>query len=131
MKIAVVGATGLLGAPLVEALESQGHEVARLHRSSPTRPVDLVSGEGLAAALAGVEVVVNAANAAPRHAEAVLVEGTRRLLAASDAHHVCVSIVGIDAVAPFSRYHRAKLAQELLVIASGRPYSIIRATPVP
>jgi uncharacterized protein YbjT (DUF2867 family) len=128
MKIAVVGATGRLGTPLVAALESHGHEVVCLHRSSRTHPVDLVSGAGLTAALAGVEVVVNAANAGPRHPEAVLVEGTRRLLAASDAHHVCVSIVGIDTVAPESAYLRAKLAQERAVSTSGRPYSILRAT---
>jgi uncharacterized protein YbjT (DUF2867 family) len=128
MRIAVVGATGRVGAPVVEALERQGHDVVALHRGSATHPVDLVSGEGLAAALAGVEVVVNAANGSLRNPAPVLVEGTRRLLAASDAHHVCVSIVGLDAVAPHSAYYRAKLAQEQLVSASGRPYSIVRAT---
>jgi uncharacterized protein YbjT (DUF2867 family) len=128
MRVAVVGASGRVGAPVVEALERQGHDVVALHRSSATHPVDLISDDGLAAALAGVEVVVNAANAPLRNPVPVLVEGTRRLLAASDAHHVCVSIVGLDAVAPLHRYYRAKLAQEQLVIASGRPYSIVRST---
>jgi uncharacterized protein YbjT (DUF2867 family) len=128
MRIAVVGATGRVGAPLVEILTGRGHDVVALHRRSPTHPVDLVTGRGLSAALDGVEVVVNAANGPLRAPAPVLVGGTRRLLAASDAHHVCVSIVGLDAVAPHSAYYRAKLAQEQLVIASGRPYSIVRST---
>jgi uncharacterized protein YbjT (DUF2867 family) len=128
MRVAVVGATGRVGAPIVAALERQGHDVLAMHRGSATHPVDLVTGDGLAAALAGVEVVVNAADGPWRNPAPVLVEGTRRLLAASDAHHVCVSIVGLDALAPLHRYYQSKLAQEQLVIASGRPYSIVRCT---
>ena len=129
MRIAVVGASGLVGAPLAELLEAQGHEVRRLHRHSASFPVDLSTGAGLERALAGVEVIVNAANAPlVRTPTPVLIEGTRRLLELSDAHHVCVSIVGIEALAGLSRYYRAKLEQEALISRSGRPYSIVRCT---
>ncbi len=129
MRIAVVGASGLIGAPLCELLESRGHEVRRLHRGSATHPVDLSTGAGLESALAGVDVVVNAANQPPpRRPGPVLVEGTRRLLTASRAHHVLVSIVGIDTLGPLNGYYRAKLEQEQLVRESGQPFSIVRST---
>jgi uncharacterized protein YbjT (DUF2867 family) len=129
MRIAVVGASGLIGAPLTELLEGQGHEVRRLHRRSATHPVELSTGEGLESALADVDVIVNAANqAAPRRRGPVMITGTQRLLAASGAHHVLVSIVGTEKLAPLNGYYRAKLVQERLVKASGRPFSIVRST---
>ena len=57
-KIAVTGATGRLGRPLVELLEADGHDVVPISRS---HGVDVITGEGLADALAGVEVIVDAA----------------------------------------------------------------------
>lgn len=132
MRIAVVGATGTAGAPIADALESAGHEVRRLSRSSPAHPVDLRTGAGLAAALEGCECVVDASNAMGRGkaARAVLVDGNRSLLAAEEAagvrHHVCVSIVGIERV-PMS-YYRVKLEQEAVVREGGVPWSIVRST---
>jgi uncharacterized protein YbjT (DUF2867 family) len=129
MRVAVLGASGRLGTPLAELLEGQGHEVRRLHRHAAEFPVDLSTGAGLESALAGVEVIVNAANEPPpARPGPVLVEGTRRLLAASAAHHVCVSIVGTDRLAPHNAYYGAKLEQEQAVITSGRPYTIVRCT---
>jgi uncharacterized protein YbjT (DUF2867 family) len=129
MRVAVVGASGRVGALIAEVLEVQGHEVRALHRHSAAYPVDLVTGAGLTQALAGVEVVIHAANPSGlRRPGPVLVEGTRRLLEAGDAHHVCVSIVGCDRLAPVNRYYRAKFAQEQLVAASERPFSIVRST---
>ena len=49
-KIAVAGATGRVGRHLVDILEAQGHEVAAISRS---RGVDVITGEGLAEAVAG------------------------------------------------------------------------------
>ncbi|HXS46768.1 MAG TPA: NAD(P)H-binding protein, partial [Solirubrobacterales bacterium] len=110
MKVAVVGGTGVLGASLVAELAARGDDVLALSRTpgaalpagATHRRVDLTSGEGLAEALAGVEVVVDAANSTPRDAGPVLVEGTVRLLRASGAagvrHHIGVSIVGCDRV---------------------------------
>ena len=57
-KIAVTGATGRLGSPLVGILEGQGHEVVPIARSEG---VDVITGEGLAEALDGVDAIVDAA----------------------------------------------------------------------
>jgi uncharacterized protein YbjT (DUF2867 family) len=131
MKIAIVGATGSLGAPLADLLEAQGHEVRRLSRRSETYPVDLSTGEGLEAALDDVDVVVNAANTPPvppQSALAVLVDGTRRLREATFAHHVCISIVGVDELAPHVGFYQAKVEQERTVKETPGTYTIVRAT---
>ncbi|MDQ3103543.1 MAG: NAD(P)H-binding protein [Actinomycetota bacterium] len=132
MRIAVVGATGTAGRPLVAQLERGGHEVLPLSRSSATHPIDLLTGAGLDAALEGVEAVIDASNAGPKAADAraLLVEGNRRLLAAESragvGHHVCLSIVGIDGF-PLG-YYRVKVEQEEVVRAGDVPWSIVRAT---
>jgi uncharacterized protein YbjT (DUF2867 family) len=101
-----------------------------LSRSAPKYPVDLLTGAGLGPALESCDAVVDASNNAGRKAAAVLVEGTRRLLAAEQAagvsHHVCVSIVGCDQV-PMG-YYRVKTNQENLVAQGPVPWTIIRAT---
>ena len=58
MKIAVAGATGRVGSQTVDILRAQGHEVVEMSRSTG---VDLITGEGLADALRGVESIVDAA----------------------------------------------------------------------
>jgi uncharacterized protein YbjT (DUF2867 family) len=129
MRIAIAGGTGTLGRYVTEQLRARGHEVRVLSRSSRQHRVDLTTGEGLDAALAGCDVVVDASNS-NRKAASVLVEGSRRLLAAEQAagvgHHVCVSIVGCDRV-PLG-YYRVKVAQERVVEAGPVPWSIVRAT---
>jgi uncharacterized protein YbjT (DUF2867 family) len=126
MRIAIVGGNGSVGAEAARELERRGHEVRVLSRRSPRHPVDLRDGSGLAAALDGVEVVVDAANGDRK----VLVDGTARLLRAAAAagvkHHVGVSIVGVDRVG--GRYYAAKLAQEQAIRESGVPWTIVRAT---
>ncbi len=100
-----------------------------MSRSCASCRVDVTSGDGLARALAGVDVVINATNGpASGKAARVLLDGTKRLLEATSAHHVCVSIVGIDELAPFNSYYRVKVAQEAAVRESGRPFTIVRAT---
>lgn len=137
--IAVVGGTGTLGAPVVVELVARGADVRVLSRSATNVPagaahhrVDLTSGDGLAAALAGVDAVVDSANST-KGAEAVLVAGTKRLLEAEAAaavdHHLAISIIGIDRV-PMS-YYRVKLAQEEAVEAGPVPFSILRASQFP
>jgi uncharacterized protein YbjT (DUF2867 family) len=92
--------------------------------------VDLTTGEGLAAALEGVETVVDAVNSAPKRAASVLVEGGRRLSAAERAagvrHHVAISIVGCDRV-PLG-YYKVKVAQEQAIAEGEVPWSLLRAT---
>lgn len=132
MRIAVVGATGTAGRPIAAELERRGHEVRRLSRGSETHPVDLLTGEGLDAALSGCHAVVDASNAvgSKKVATALLVEGGQRLLAAEAragvSHHVCLSIVGIERV-PIG-YYEVKLEQERVVREGGVPWSILRAT---
>jgi uncharacterized protein YbjT (DUF2867 family) len=138
MRVAVVGGTGTLGAPIVERLVGRGDEVLVLSRGEATssipsgashRKVDLATGAGLAAALAGVDAVIDASNS-QKQAGPVLVEGTQRLLEVGDAagvaHHLTISIVGCDRV-PIA-YYRAKAEQEAALEAGAVPWSLLRAT---
>jgi uncharacterized protein YbjT (DUF2867 family) len=140
MRVAVVGGTGTLGAAVVAELERRGHQAVALSRRPPTggrgahERVDLATGEGLETALKGMDAVVDASNAnrSRRAMQAVLLDGTRRLLHAESAagigHHVLISIVGIEDV-PIG-YYRVKLEQERLVAGSEVPTSVLRATQV-
>jgi uncharacterized protein YbjT (DUF2867 family) len=131
MKIVVIGGTGLIGSKLVKLLRERCQEVLA---ASPNSGVNTLTGEGLAAALAGAQVVVDVSNS-PSFEDAAVLEffrvSTGNLLAAEAAagvrHHVALSIVGADRV-PQSGYLRAKLAQENLIGASDIPYSILRST---
>jgi uncharacterized protein YbjT (DUF2867 family) len=95
--------------------------------------VNAVTGEGLAAALAGADVVVDVANAPSWEPAAVLdffQRSSKNLIAAEAAavkHHVALSIVGTER-SPDNSYFRAKLAQETIIKSSPIPYSIVRAT---
>ena len=130
MRIAIAGGTGTLRRPVADALRSRGHEVRVLSRRGPEYRVDVTTGEGLAEALEGVDVVVDATNDSSKHAADTLVEGSRRLLAAEEVagvgHHVCVSIVGCELVP--ARYFRIKAEQERVVEEGPQPWSIVRAT---
>ncbi|HKG86165.1 MAG TPA: hypothetical protein VKB16_23940 [Beijerinckiaceae bacterium] len=56
MKIVVIGGSGLIGSKLVSLLRTRGHQVVA---ASPDTGVNTLTGEGLAAALAGAQVVVD------------------------------------------------------------------------
>src|SRR5436189_3655516 len=131
MKIVVIGGTGLIGTKVVKNLRDKGHEVVA---ASPSTGINSVTGEGLAQALAGAQVVVDVANAPSWEDDAVLVffeTSGRNLLAAEAAagvgHHVALSVVGTDRLLA-SGYFRAKMAQENLIKTSPIPYTIVRAT---
>lgn len=131
MKIVVIGGTGLIGGKVVTNLRQKGHEVVA---ASPNTGVNTITGEGLAEALAGAQVVIDVANSPSFEDEAVMAFFTtsgRNLLAAeADAgvrHHIALSVVGTDRL-PQSGYLRAKVAQEDLIKASGIPYTIVRST---
>ncbi|MFE3195100.1 SDR family oxidoreductase [Nocardia sp. NPDC059240] len=138
MQVAVVGGTGALGVPVVRELVARGHTVRVLSRTAPADPVpgtthhavDLASGAGLDAALAGVHTVVDAVSHRGLRSAPVMVEGVRTLLAAEQraqvGHHVEISIVGCEQV-PFS-YYRTKVAQERVVTAGPVPWTLLRAT---
>jgi uncharacterized protein YbjT (DUF2867 family) len=131
MKIVVIGGTGLIGTKLVHNLRERGHEVLA---ASPSSGVNTVTGEGLAQALAGAQVVVDVSNAPSWEDNAVLAffETSGRNLLAAEAtagvrHHVALSVVGTDRLLA-SGYFCAKMAQENLIKASSIPYTIVRAT---
>ncbi|WP_253775760.1 SDR family oxidoreductase [Goodfellowiella coeruleoviolacea] len=131
MRIAVAGATGNIGALTVTALERHGHEVVRISRSLG---VDLMTGAGLAAALRGVETVVDVTNgpaADPAETVTYFRAATQNLLAAEKRanvrHHVLLSIVGIDRVAGNAHY-AGKREQERLVATGPVPWTIVPAT---
>jgi uncharacterized protein YbjT (DUF2867 family) len=131
MKIVVIGGSGLIGKKLVNKLRQQGHEVVA---ASPSSGVNTLTGEGLAEALTGAQVVIDVANSPSFEDKAVLEffeTGGRNLLAAEAAagveHHIALSVVGTDRLLA-SGYFRAKMAQENLIKASTVPYTIVRAT---
>jgi nucleoside-diphosphate-sugar epimerase len=66
MTVAIVGGTGTLGRRVAAELEARGHKVRVISRHAPEYRVDLATGEGLAPALAGCDVVVDASNSAAR-----------------------------------------------------------------
>ena len=130
MKIVVIGGTGLIGSKTVAILHQGGHEVVA---ASPQSGVNTITGEGLKEVMVGTQVVIDLANSPSFEDKAVLEffeTSGRNLLAAEAAagvgHHVALSIVAIDRTD--NGYFRAKVAQEKLIVASGIPYTIIRAT---
>ena len=131
MKITVIGASGLIGTKLVDLLTAEGHEVVAASRSSG---VDVLTGEGLADALAGSAALVDVTNSPSFEDDPVMeffTKATTNVVAAAKeagvGHYVVLSIVGVDGL-PESGYMRAKVAQEKVLIDSGLPYSIVRAT---
>jgi uncharacterized protein YbjT (DUF2867 family) len=128
-KIAVAGATGRVGHHVVDVLTEQGHEVVPMSR---THGVDVITGEGLAAALAGVESVIDTATgpspeqkaateffttAARNLQEAGQQTGVQRL--------VVVSIIGTDQFT--AGYGAAKQAHEQAMQAGPIPVEVLRA----
>src|ERR1700753_293671 len=132
MKIVVIGGRGLIGSKVANKLCAQGHDVIAASRRSG---VDSLTGEGLADAVAGADVLVDVADSPLFDDEPVMhffTTATKNLLAAEQEagvkHHVALSVVGAQ-IMPDSGYNTAKAAQENLIKDSGRPYSIVRATP--
>lgn len=131
MKFVVIGGTGLIGSKVVARLRDQGHEAIA---AAPSTGVDILSGEGLDAAMAGTDVVIDLANSPSFEDAAVLDFFTRAghnvLGAEAKAgvrHHVALSVVGTEKLAE-SGYFRGKIAQEQLIRDSGVPYTIIHST---
>jgi uncharacterized protein YbjT (DUF2867 family) len=131
MRIAVIGATGHIGALTVTALERDGHETVRVSRSLG---IDVRSGDGLDAALDGADAVIDTTNTTATDEAEVLdffATITTNLLAAEQragvGHHVLLSIVGVAKVSGNPHY-AGKVAQEKLVVDGPVPWSIVAAT---
>jgi uncharacterized protein YbjT (DUF2867 family) len=128
-RIAVAGATGRVGRHVVEALEDEGHEVVSISRS---QGVDVISGEGLAEALAGVDVIVDTATGPSPEEDAAtefFTTAVRNLHSygerAGVERLVVVSIIGADRFA--GGYGAAKVAHERAALEGPIPAVILRA----
>jgi uncharacterized protein YbjT (DUF2867 family) len=128
-KTAVAGATGRVGQHAVNVLENAGHDVVPMSRSSG---VDVITGEGLAEALTGVDAVIDAAGGAgPDQEEATefFTTSARNLQAAGERagvqRIVVVSIIGTDRFT--SGYGVAKVAHEQAMLAGPIPAHVLRA----
>jgi len=133
-RILVAGGTGALGSDLVARLKNSDYQVRVLSRQPAPADTsiewaqgDTITGEGLDAALAGVDVVANCTGN-PRDAYQTDVLGVKRLAEMSKSakipHFFHISIVGIEHFdVPF---YRNKVEAETAIINSGAPYSILR-----
>jgi uncharacterized protein YbjT (DUF2867 family) len=131
MKILVIGGTGLIGSKTVERLRRKGHDVVA---ASPSSGVNTITGEGVAEAVAGAEVVIDLANSPSLEEKAAVAffeTAGRNLLAAEAAagvkHHVALSVVGTERLGA-NGYFRGKMVQEQSIRASGLPYTIVHST---
>jgi uncharacterized protein YbjT (DUF2867 family) len=142
VRILVAGGTGTAGRPTVAELVRRGHEVRVLSRRGGDAGVpgataltgDAMTGEGVTAALRGVDVVVDCLNVMDvRRTQAArfFVSTTRRLLVAGGAagvgHHVLLSVVGIGPNLGYG-YYDAKFLQEQAAAAGPVPSTVLRST---
>jgi uncharacterized protein YbjT (DUF2867 family) len=130
-KIVVIGGTGLIGSKAVALLRDAGHDV---FAASASTGVDLMTGEGLAAALEGAHAVIDVSNIASFDAAEVRTffqtAGLNLFNAEKKAgvkHHVTLSIVGADGLAT-NPYMAGKIVQEKITAETGIPYTLVRAT---
>jgi uncharacterized protein YbjT (DUF2867 family) len=124
-RIAVVGASGRAGHHAVDLLTERGHEVVPVSR---THGVDVITGEGLAEALAGVDAIIDVATGpSPEEQPATefFLTSARHLQAAGAPLIVVASIIGVDR----SRggYGAAKRAHERALLDGPSPVRILRA----
>ena len=138
-RVLVTGGTGVLGSALAKRMRAAGYTVRSMSRrpapdsllaGSEWAQADLETGSGLAAAVAGAELIVHAASSPFQRSYQVDVAGTQQLVdrarEAGCAHLLYVSIVGIEHL-PFE-YYRHKLAAEQIIARGALPWSIVRAT---
>ncbi len=128
-KIAVAGATGRVGRHVVDVLEAGGHDVVAMSRSSG---VDVVTGEGLGEALAGVDCVIDVATGASpdeRAATEFFTAAARNLHEVGERagvrRMVVVSIIGCDRFT--AGYGAAKVAHERAMLSGPIPARVLRA----
>jgi uncharacterized protein YbjT (DUF2867 family) len=129
MKVAVAGATGRVGRHVVDVLKAGGHDVVAISRSSG---VDIITGKGLAEALAGVECVIDAASGPSpdqKSATEFFTTASRNLqqtgAQAGVKRMIVVSIIGIDRFT--GGYAAAKVVHENAMGSGPIPVRILRA----
>ena len=140
--ILVTGGTGTLGRHVVRRLRDVGNNVRVLSRRSHEAEDgiqfmsgDLATGEGIEAAVDGIETIVHLAGSAKGDEDKA-----RNLVRAASSqtrlpHLVYISVVGADRIPMVSRVDRAmfgyfesKRAAERMVEDSGLPWTTLRAT---
>ena len=134
MRIAIAGATGLIGSQLTDLARKEGHQVVEISRESG---IDLLSADrtALEAALAGCEAVVDVTSTRGLLSDQETLDfftGVARTLgeaatAAGVRRTVTLSIVGIEK-SPDYGYYVAKLAQERVARDTGPGALMLRAT---
>ena len=131
MRIAVAGATGLIGRQLTALARAEGHEVVEIARETG---FDLLDGAGLDDALTGAEVVVDVTQgpSIDEHQATAFFETVARNLGAAArkagvGRTVVLSIVGTD-LSPDYGYYVAKLAQENAHRAGSPGTVVLRST---
>jgi uncharacterized protein YbjT (DUF2867 family) len=130
MRIAVAGGTGLVGTHVTAAARAAANEVVLLTRGEG---VDLTTGVGLDAALAGADAVIDTVNVGSLDPEksaafftATATNLTEAAARAGVGHVVLLSIVGVDRNP--NGYYAGKIAQERVYERSSAPWTILRAT---
>lgn len=128
MRIAIAGATGLIGTQLTALARKEGHEVVEIARETG---FDLLAPDGLEEALAGADTVVDV-TAVPLDRALELFPAIARNVgtaasAAGVRRTVVLSIVGVDR-SPDYGYYVAKLAQEDAYRATAPGVVVLRAT---
>lgn len=139
--ILVTGGTGTLGGFVVPRLRDAGHEVRVLSRQRHDGgdgvefvTGDLTTGEGIDAAVEGIETIVHLAGSAEGDEDK-----TRNLVRAASQdgaqHLVYISVVGAEGIPVDSAvdrtmfgYFASKRAAEKVVADSGLPWTTLRAT---
>src|SRR5918996_3628895 len=128
-KIAVAGATGRVGRHTVDVLEEAGHDVVPMSRSTG---VDVVTGEGLSEALAGVDSIVDAASWPSNEQEPAtefFIASSRNLQEEGERagvqRIVVVSIIGADRFT--TGYIASKVPHERAMQSGPIPVRILRA----
>ncbi|MEU0493098.1 NAD(P)H-binding protein [Nocardiopsis sp. NPDC006139] len=126
---AVAGATGRLGRHVVDVLTERGHRVVPMSRATG---VDIITGEGLAEALAGVDAVIDVASwhASDQEAATEFFRTSARRLheygrKAGVARITAASIIGVDRAT--AGFLAAKKVHEELLLSGPLPVRILRA----
>ncbi|GAA5122276.1 SDR family oxidoreductase [Alloalcanivorax gelatiniphagus] len=139
MRIAVIGATGLVGSAFVKAAEAEGHKIVALSKDTG---FDVLDRAGCVQALQSVDAVVDVVQspsleeqeatefftkAATNIGEAAREAGVQR--------SVVLSIIGVDKIAAadeeagtgFDGYYRAKYAHEQATVANAPNAHVVRS----
>ncbi|MFG3436289.1 SDR family oxidoreductase [Nonomuraea sp. NPDC047897] len=128
-KFAVAGATGRLGRHVVDVLADRGHPVVPVSRATG---VDVITGEGLADALTGVDVIIDVASwhSSEQEAATEFFRTSARNLheygqQAGVARIAMASIIGADRAT--AGFLAAKKVHEEVLLSGPLPVRILRA----